>query len=170
MPKSPPDDYVRAQLLGLSVNDLFAREFFYHRSCQRNITRTQKNRGNEEYKTTKECFENLVTYVRNNLISRGEFSTMPKLRSYYKQLQTEKNIPVTGVAHKDVKRKLQLEFGGELLFYQESRTQSEFVHHKSVPIEKDERSWFFMNIEEKVTKTAEIIREEIVKSPSSFSR
>ena len=45
----------------------------------------------------------------------------------YKQLQTEKNIPVKGVAHKDVKRKLQLEFGGELLFYQESRTQSEFV-------------------------------------------
>ena len=27
-----------------------------------------------------------------------------------------------------------------------------------------------MNIEEKVTKTAEIIREEIVKNPSSFSR
>ena len=57
-----------------------------------------------------------------------------------------------------------------MLFYQESRTQSEFVYHKSVPIEEDERSWFFMNIEEKVTKTAEIIREEIVKSPSSFSR
>ena len=145
-----------------------AREFFYHRSCQRNITRTQKNRGNEEYKTRKECFENLVKYVRNNLISRGDFSTMRKLSSYFKQLQIEKNIPVRGVARKDVKRKLQLEFGGELLFYQESRTQSEFVYHKSVPIEEDERSWFFMNIEEKVTKTAEIIREEIVKSPSSF--
>ena len=58
-----------------------------------------------------------MTYIRNNLISRGEFSTMQKLRSYYKQLQTEKNIPVNGVAHKDLKRKLQLEFGGELLFY-----------------------------------------------------
>ena len=42
---------------------------------------------------------------------------MQKLRSYYKQLQTEKNIPVNGVTHKDLKRKLQLEFGGELLFY-----------------------------------------------------
>ena len=111
-----------------------------------------------------------MTFVRNNLISRSEFSTMRKLRSYYKQLQTEKNIPVNGVAHKDVKRKFQFEFGGELLFYQESRTQSEFVFHKSVPNEEDERSWFFMNIEEKVTKTAEIIKEEIVKSPSSFSR
>ena len=70
----------------------------------------------------------------------------------YKQLQTEKNIPVKGVAHKDVKRKLQLEFGGELLFYQESRTQSEFVYHRSVPIEEDERSWFFINIEKKSKK------------------
>ena len=81
---------------------------FYHRSCQRNITRAQKNRGNEEYKTRKEYFENLVTYVRNNLISRGEFSSNRKLGSYYKQLQIEKNIPVKGVAHKDVQRKCQL--------------------------------------------------------------
>ena len=95
---------------------------------------------------------------------------MRKLSSYYKQLQTEKNIPVKGVAHKDIKRKLQLKLGGESLFYQESRTQSEFVYHKSVPIKEDERSWFFMNIEEKGTKTAEIIREEIVKGPSSFLR
>ena len=134
-----PDDCVRAQLLGMSVNDVLAREYFYHRSCQRNITLKQKNRGNEEYKTRKECFENLVTYVRNNLISRGELSTMRKLSSYYKQLQTEKNIPVKGVAHKDVKRKLQFEFGGELLFYQESRTQSYFTYHKSVPTVEDER-------------------------------
>ena len=72
-----------------------------------------------------------------------------KLSSYYKQLQTEKNIPVKGVASKNVKRKLQLEFGGELLFYQENRTQSEFVYHESVRIKEDERSCFFMNIEEK---------------------
>ena len=71
-----------------------------------------------------------------------------KLSSYYKQLQTEKNIPVKGVANKTVKRKLQLEFGGELLFYQENRTQSEFVYHESVRIKEDE-SCFFMNIEEK---------------------
>ena len=70
------DDYIGAQLLGLSVNDVLARESFYYRSCQRNITGTQKNRGNEEYKTRKECFENLVTFVRNNLISSDEFSTM----------------------------------------------------------------------------------------------
>ena len=95
---------------------------------------------------------------------------MRKLSSYYKQLQTEKNMLVKGAAHKDVKRKLQLEFGGELLFYQESRTQSEFVCHKSVPIKEDERSWIFMNIEEKVTKTAEIVKEEIAKSLSSVSR
>ena len=37
-------------------------------------------------------------------------------------------------------------------FIAESRTQSEFVYHKSVPIEEDERGWFFMNIEEKEKK------------------
>ena len=28
-----PDNHVRAQRSGLSVNDVLAREFFYHRSC-----------------------------------------------------------------------------------------------------------------------------------------
>ena len=45
-----------------------------------------------------------------------------------------------------------------MLFYQESRTQSELVYHKSVLIEENERSWLSMNIEEKVA------------SLSSFSR
>ena len=99
-----PDNYIRAQLLGLYLNDVLAREFFYHQSCQCNIARAQKNRGNED-KKRKECFENLVTYIRSNLISRSKFSTMQKLSSYYKQLQTERNIPVRGVAHKDVKKK-----------------------------------------------------------------
>ena len=46
-----------------------------------------------------------MTYVKNSLIGRGEFSTMPKLTSYKEQLQTEKNVPVKGLAHKDVKQK-----------------------------------------------------------------
>ena len=119
------------------------------RSCQRNITRILKNRGNEEYRTRKECFESLATYVRNSLIGRGKFSTMGKV-SNYEKLQTEKNVTVKGVAH---------EFEEELLFYQENIAQSEFVYHKSVPIKENERCWFVMSIEEKVTKTAEIIRE-----------
>ena len=52
-----PDEYVRVQLLGSPVKDALAREFFCYRSCQRNIIRTQKNRGNKEYKTRKECLE-----------------------------------------------------------------------------------------------------------------
>ena len=66
-----------------------------------------ENRKIEVMKNTKHV-KNLVTYVRNNLISRGEFSSNRKLGSYYKQLQIEKNIPVKGVAHKDVQRKCQL--------------------------------------------------------------
>ena len=91
-----------------------------------------------------------------------------KLSSYYKQLQTEKNIPVKGVVNENVKRKLQLEFGGELLFYQESRTQSEFVYHESVPIKEDERSCFFYeyrrkrNIETLLFKTHQYLEEFLV--------
>lgn len=49
-------------------------------------------------KHVKNVLKNLSTYIRNNLISRGELLTMLKLSGYYQNLQTEKKIPVKGAA------------------------------------------------------------------------
>ena len=84
-------------------------------------------------------------------------------------LQSRKEIEITGTQHKDVKRRLQIQFSDQLTFYQKSKRKSEYVYHKSnKPIEEDERSWFFMNLKEKVEKVAEILRQDVESFPSPF--
>ena len=56
------------------------------------------------------------------------------------------------------------------MLYHKSRRESEFVYHKSVPIDEDERSWFFLKVEEKVLKLADIIRSDIEQMDVPFSR
>ena len=80
-----------------------------------------------------------------------------------------KTYPLKGAAHKDVKRRLISEFGDNLAFYQKSKIQSEYVYYKTVPVEEDGRSCFFMNEGEKVKKVAAMNRAEIEKSCKSFS-
>lgn len=109
-----------------------------------------------------------MTFIRNSF--GNSCLTMQKLSIQFKQIQTNKNVPLKRIAHKDVKSKLQFQFGEKLLFYQESRTQFAFVYPRSVQIKVNESSRFFMNIKEKATKTDEIIREDVVISFSSFSR
>ena len=166
------DEYVQAQLAGLTTYEIKAKEFYYHRSCQRDIYRIHNKDTNTsaEHNIREECFANLLKHVRSSMIERGQFSTITKLSSYYEKLQTEQNIPVKGVANKDVKRRLKIEFGDDLMFYQKNKRQSEFVYHRSVPIEEDDRSWFFMNIEEKVMKVAKMFRTQIEESMETFKK
>ena len=162
-------EYVKAQLYGLNIREIIAREFYYHRTCQRNITRTDKDMS-EEYHKRESCFASLVAHVQKTITQERNITTIAALSKYYEILQTKQQIPVMGVLLKDVKQRLKLKFKDELTFYQKSKRQSQFVYHKDAQIEEDERSWFFMNIKEKIMKVAEIIREEIEKSLSPFSR
>ena len=134
------NEYIQAQLTGVTVEEIKAKEFYYHRSCQRDITREHGNIDKEEVNSRKECFNKLVKHVRYTLIENRQFSTVPKLSALYAKFQVERNINVKGVLHKDIKRKLQQEFGDSLMFYHKIRRESKFVYHKSVPIEEDERS------------------------------
>ena len=63
--------------------------------------------------------------------------------------KVERNIDVKGVVHKNTKRRLKQKFGDSVMFYHKSRWEIEFVYHKSVPIEQDERSCFFLTVEER---------------------
>ena len=48
-----------------------------------------------------------MAYV-NSLIGRFKFSTILKLSSHYKQLQSEKNVPFKRVAHKQLNKNYNL--------------------------------------------------------------
>ena len=143
------DSYIRVQLIGASVPQITAKEFHFHRSCYRVISHPVKDKSNTEY-LCDECFNDLKQYVQLHIIENGEFRTINQLSTFYSSLQTRKNLPVKGAAHKDVKRRLISEFGDNLVFYQKSKIQSEYVYYKTVPVEEDERSCFFMNEGEKV--------------------
>ena len=85
----------------------------------------------------------MVQHVRHPLIENRQFSTVSQLSALYVKFQRERNIDFKGVLHKDIKRKLKQEFEDSLMFYHKRRRENEFVYHKSVPIEEDERSYFF---------------------------
>ena len=136
------DLYIRAQLIGASVPQITAKEFHFHRSCYRVILRPVKDKSNTEY-LRDECFNDLKLYVQLHIIENGEFRTINQLSTFYSSLQTRKNLPVKGAAHNDVKISLISEFGDNLVFYQKSKIQSEYVYYKTIPVEEDERSCFF---------------------------
>ena len=60
--------YIQAQLTGLGVKEIKAKEFYYHRSCQKDITRVYGNIDKEEVNSRKECFNKLIQHVRDTLI------------------------------------------------------------------------------------------------------
>ena len=74
--------YGKTQLISYSTGDVIAPELWYHRSCLWEITR-QKIKENEENKEEKDadesqqqCFESLKQYVKEKIISEGQFLRM----------------------------------------------------------------------------------------------
>ena len=47
--------------------------------------------------------------------------------------------------------------------------ESKFAFHISVPIEEDERSWFFLTVKEKMLRQADIIRYSVEQMDVPFS-
>ena len=96
--------YIQAQLTGLRFEEIKAKEFCYHRSYQRDITREHGSINKEKVNSRKKCFNKLVQHVRYTLIENQQFSTVSKLSALYAKFQVERNISVKGVLHKNVKR------------------------------------------------------------------
>ena len=67
------------------------------------------------------------------------------------------NFKLWGHLHKDIQENLKEEIGVRLLLYYKYRVESEFTFHISVPLEEDERNWFFLMVKEKMLRQADII-------------
>ena len=55
-------EYIQAQLTGLTSKEFKAKEFYYHRSYQKDITREHSNIDKEEANSRKECFDKLAQH------------------------------------------------------------------------------------------------------------
>ena len=95
------DDYVKAQLMGLTLEDIIAREFWYSRSCQRSINHTVQEY--QEHCLRDECFHDLVAFVKKILIHKRKLTTISNLSQKYRELQTTRTIEIKEKHHVHVK-------------------------------------------------------------------
>ena len=120
------DAYAKAQLMNYSTGDVIAREFLYHRSCLREITRPKLKKNDEnqdennEHRSRQQCFELLKKFVEEKISLEGQFLHMTTIADYYRQLQKSMKLQVKGDTTRNVKERLVHEFGEKLSFFQKS--------------------------------------------------
>ena len=79
--------------MNYSTGDVIAREFLYHRSCLREITRPKLKKNdenqdeNDEHRSRQQCFELLKKFVEEKIILEGQFLRMTTIADYYRQLR-----------------------------------------------------------------------------------
>ena len=61
------NEYMQAQLTGLTKKKIMAKMFYHHNSCLRDITREHDNIDKEEVNLHKGCFNKLVQHVCHTL-------------------------------------------------------------------------------------------------------
>ena len=86
------NEFIQAQLTGLTVEEIKDKEFYYHRSSQRDII-VHGDIDKEEVNSRKECFDELVQHVRHTLIENRQFSTVSKLSALYAKFKL-REIPM----------------------------------------------------------------------------
>ena len=74
-----------------------------------------------------------------------------------------------GVTTQSLKLRIQSAFGDQLKFFQKKEGNIEYVYSADVPVEQDERSWFFLSDNEKVKKIAKMIKTKIDSCDSPFT-
>ena len=128
------DCYSKTQLSMYSVKEIIAKEFQYHRSCYRNITRPTKNKTDNESekendnKLREQCFEELKLFVKKHIIEDGQFIRISTLSSHYRDIQNSKGIAVKGDIVRNLKARLENEFGEEILYFQRKVGTPEIVY------------------------------------------
>eukprot|EP00794_Sanderia_malayensis_P021367 gene21367-23447_t len=65
--------HLMAEMSGIDVQVIVAKEFYYHRSCKRDYTRVETRRKKALDKTP---FEGLVEYIQTQVISGGKVKSM----------------------------------------------------------------------------------------------
>ena len=71
----------------VTTSDLIAKEFRYHRSCYKDLTRPNKDVVNKpDNEKRKECFNNLKTYI-DKILSHGKLIRLTDLSTIFSKFQ-----------------------------------------------------------------------------------
>ena len=129
---------VTHEFAGLSISQITAKEFKYHRSCYRDLTRTKSvptrsQQEIEEDDIRESCFAEITEYVKDYSIDRGNVLKMSTLTQIYHNLQKEKNIPVKGDINRLLKDRLKNRFKNQLSFFQKGQGKADLVYSYETP-------------------------------------
>ena len=91
------DEYVKVELASLSISDVIAKGFKYHRTCYQSLTRAAAallsatmDENNEKQKQTtlrEQCFDEVKSMVEKEIIQDGDYIDLRKLSEKYDEVQ-----------------------------------------------------------------------------------
>ena len=161
------DEYASLQLVGLSVNEIVAKEFKYHRSCYKNLQRskTQNHENQDETMNLREkCFEDLKSVIRDQIVEDGDNITLSELSGMYAELQEKLGLEIVGTQNRNLKERLKKAFGNQLSFHQKSIGLPETIYNT----EKFNKVRLYDPIEI-VKEAGRIVRKELSNCPDIYT-
>lgn len=162
------DEYLSVQLSGIEASEIIAKEYMYHRSCYRKITREMSTNKqcdeNNESKQREQCYEELTKFIEERVLQEGEFLRMNYVADYYGKIQTNAALEKKGCIIKNIKTRLTKNFGDKIAFFQKAPGQCEVIYAtEEIKLDMD-------STVKKIKETGRIIREELLKSKDLYSR
>lgn len=146
------DTYGKIQLGNLEPSVVVSKEFMFHRSCFKNISRPEKEVSKEKGQRDK-CFSELEDFVREEVIRRGRIIRMATITEQYRKIQEENGLKAMGCITANLKSRLSRSFGDDLTFFKKTQTSAEIVYGENINV---------MTEEEKVKDIANLIRNELM--------
>ena len=156
---SSKNDYLSVQLYGLSVAQVLAKKFYFHRTCYRDLSIKSKD---EAAKTSQKCFENLKDFIQRHIIDQREVMKVSKITAIYEGYHSSAGVPVKGASNWLIKTRLKKSFEEKLSFYKQSKTSSELIY-SNAPLHESGNTMPFHTLSdlEAIETAVEVLRTEI---------
>ena len=152
--KSCENEYVTVELEHTSMSEVIAREYQYHRSCYKKITRKPKEKSEEEIREMagyEKCFDTLKEFVKEHIICNGVVMKVSQLSSVYADLQEDS-------------------FGDSVSFFiNNTETSCELIYSNNPAAEHKKVHTTLSTERENVENVAKLLRNEINSYEGAFN-
>ena len=129
------NEHMTVQLTSLSISQIAATEFYYHRSCYRDISRKSKVTSEERKQQTQayeKCYDLIKSYIQDCVIGQGEILKLSKISQMYADMQEEYGIEVRGATNQKLKERLKKSLGESVSFFKKKATSAELIYSEKV--------------------------------------
>ena len=168
--KTCENEYVTVELEQTSMSEVIAREYQYHRSCYKKITRKPKEKSEEEIREMagyEKCFDKC--FVKEHIICNGEVMKVSQLSSVYADLQEREEVAVKGASNRLIKLRLK-NFGDSVSFFRNNTETSCELIYSNNPVAEHKKVHTTLSTErENVEKVAKLLRNEINSHEGAFN-